>query len=55
MSVQTLHEKMHQSFTQWMQNIAIAHTEAVLADNWFGQSIWYDNCCQTNIIDDMIW
>ena len=28
---------------------------AVLADNWFGQSIWYDNFCRTNIIDDMIW
>ena len=28
---------------------------SVLANNWFGQSIWYDNFCQTNIIDDMIW
>ena len=27
----------------------------VLDDNWFGQSIWYDNFCQTNIIDDTIW
>ena len=23
---------------------------ALLANNWFGQSIWYDNFCQTKII-----
>ena len=30
-----------------------ANDSSLLADNWFGQSIWY--FCQRNIIDNMIW
>ena len=35
--------------------ICIVTVISVLADKWFGQSIWYDNLYQTNIIDYMIW
>ena len=31
--------------------LAIMGVDTVLANNWFGQLIWYDNFCQRNIID----